>query len=449
MERIKETEIINWYNNKRRKPLVVWGARQVGKTYLVKNLFAKKHFRDYVYIDLKKDDDACRFFSQTANCDTYLSYIETRYGKRISNNTPLIFDEVQQCHQVLSALKYFCQDHPELPVIATGSMVRLSIRQHKDGLNSGFLFPVGNIDSMYIYPLTFEEYLINTNPVLKGKIEEAYVSKHPLKDYEHNLAMNLLHEFLTIGGLPEALNVFLEERSYVEASKVIKSVYSNYLSDMDTYNISAETILKTRNIYKNIFAQLNKGNKNFKISIIEKGKSNRDYFNAYQWLELAHITYRCRKLTGKVTLPLMEKDEGLFRLYLADEGLFAYQSNVNQSNFFVSEKRNTLSGIFYENYVADEFMAKGIPLYYWVGKQTHEFEFIVENNGLAIPIDVKKGSGKLNSLEDFRSTNPKGLAIKICNGNFGYDACNQILTIPHYATFLLGNDLAEGKIIGI
>ena len=129
MERIKLQEIKEWYHKKRRKPLVVWGARQVGKTYLVKTLFAEKYFKNnYIYIDLKKDDEARNYFSTTSDASKYLSYIEARYGKRVTEKSLLIFDEVQQCHQVLSSLKYFKQDYPHLPVIATGSMVRLSIK---------------------------------------------------------------------------------------------------------------------------------------------------------------------------------------------------------------------------------------------------------------------------------------------------------------------------------
>ena len=448
MERIKLQELKGWYNKKRRKPLMVWGARQVGKTYLVKKLFAEKEFNDFVYIDLKKDSEARSFFSTTSDAGRYLSYIEARYGKKISETLPLIFDEVQQCHQVLSALKYFKQDYPNLPVIATGSMVRLSIRheeqKQKKEETDEFLFPVGAIDSLHVYPLSFEEYLLNTNKVLLERIKTAYKNRQPLEQYEHELALEILYEYLTIGGLPEAVSVFLEEKSYVDAKQVIKEIYDNYLADMDTYNISNETILKTRNVYKNIFAQLNKENRNFKISQIEKGKSNRDYFNAYQWLELARIVYRSRKKTGKVNLPLMEEEEGSFRLYLSDIGMFTYQSKVNQADFFVKEKRNTLSGIFYEDYVAMEFVAKEIPLFYWAGNGSHEFEYIVENNGKILPIDVKKTGGKLNSLEAFRKVNPKSTAIKISANNYGYNAENDILTIPLYEVFLLAEELALG-----
>ena len=447
MERTKLKDLLLWYKNKRRKPLIVWGARQVGKTYLVKDLFAKKYFKDYIYIDLKKDDEARTYFSTTANADKYLSYIEARYGKKISNDLPLIFDEVQQCLNVLSSLKYFNQDHKDLPIIVTGSLVRLSIqREEKEkGKRDDFLFPVGQIDSIEVYPFNFEEYLLNTNKVLLDRIRMAYKNKKPLESYEHELAQNALYEFLAIGGMPEVISVFLDEKSYVDASSVRKEIYDNYISDMDTYNVSNETILKTRNIYKNIYNQLNKENKNFKITQIEKGRSNRDYFNAYQWLELAKVVYRSKKKTGKVTLPIIEDEEGSFRLYLSDPGMFAHQSKVSNVEFFTKDKMNTLSGVFYESYVADEFSCKGIPLYYWVGKNTNEFEFIVEHKGKILPIDVKKKNGKLNSLDGFRSFNAKSTAIKISSNNFGYDANNDILTIPLYEVFLLADDIINNN----
>lgn len=442
MERLKINELEKWLKSPYRKPLIVWGARQVGKTYLVKEIFAKRYFKDYVYIDLKKDDQSRNYFATTSDADKYITYIEARFAKKLTPETLLIFDEVQQCHQVLSSLKYFCQDHRELPVIATGSLVRLSIKQQEHKNNEGdFLFPVGKIDSITVYPVSFEEYLMNVNPVLLEIIRQAFLNVLPLDNAYHEMAMDLLHEYLTIGGLPEPLDIFIHSKSYVDATNVLKEVYKNYLGDMDTYNVSNETILKTRNVYKNIFSQLNKENKNFKISLVEKGKSNRDYFSAYEWLELAHVVYRYHNIKGHVTLPFREESSGLFRLYLADEGIFTFQSQVNQADFFVKDRRNTLSGVFYENYVACEFAAKEIPLYYWTGKQTHEFEFLVYSDGKIFPIDVKKKSGNMASLEEFRSINGNCQAIKISSNNFGYNKESNILTIPHYAVFLLAEDL--------
>ncbi len=287
---------------------------------------------------------------------------------------------------------------------------------------------------------------MNVNPMLLEMIQNSYKNKTQLQDVYHNMAMDLIHEYLIIGGLPEALEIFIQEKSYIDAIKIVKEVYENYLGDMSYYNVSNETILKTRNLYKNIFSQLNKENKNFKISVIEKGKSNRDYFNAYQWLELSHIIYRSKNVTGKITVPIMEKTDGLFRLYLSDPGIFTFQSKVNQTDFFVRDKRNTLSSIFYENYVACELVSKEIPLFYWTGKSTHEFEFIVYSNEKIYPIDAKKNKGNLNSLMEFKQFNPKTSAIKISANNFGYNKENDILTIPHYAVFLLAEDLKNGTL---
>lgn len=448
MERTYLDKILSWYQNKDgRKPLVIWGARQIGKTYLIKDMFAKNFTKDYVYIDLKKDQRAAEYFNETVNDENYLRFIESNYGKVISEECPLIIDEAQTVPNVLTSLKYFNQDHPELPVIVTGSMVRLSLQRANKASGESVMFPVGKINSLSMYPMGFEEYLLNANKPLLNRIKEAYYDRtKPLEKYEHELALDLLHEFLCIGGLPEVVDSFLKNHSYVEAKEILNELYENYIADMSLYNISDEMILKTRNIYKNIFAQLNKENKNFKIASIERGKSNRDYFGAYEWLDLAHVIYRSKRKEGKVTSPLLEEEGGLFRLYLFDCGLFTTGSHTLQSNFLFKENRDELSGVFYESYVADEFASKGIPLYYWTGKQQHEFEFIVDINGDICPIDVKKNKGSLNSLKDFREHNKKTTAIKISSNQLGYNEENDILTIPLYMAFLLADDIIQGKL---
>lgn len=440
MKRTKIAEIEKWFTSENRKPLILWGARQVGKTYLLKNEFAKK-FKDFVYIDLIKEDEARKFFDTTCDAKKYLEFIESRYNKKISNECPLIFDEVQVSLNVITSLKYFEQDFKNIPVIATGSMVRVAIKTNQ---KEDFLFPVGKINSIDIFPLTFDEYLLNVNENMIDKIRECYKEKVPMQKFEHNLLMEHLYKYLSIGGMPEALDIYIKNNSFVDANQVLNDIYDNYINDMSQYNVSNETLLKTRNIYNNIFNQLNKENKNFKISTIEKGKSNRDYFNAYEWLVMSKIVYKSYKLEGKITLPITRKEgQGLFRLYLSDEGLFTNQSKINRSDFFVKDNRNKLSGIFYENYVACELSAKNIELFYWCGKNDNEFEFIVEKNGEIIPIDVKKKKGRLNSLINYRSINSNKYAIKISANNFGYDEKNRIYTIPLYATFALAEDIAK------
>lgn len=447
MERLKLAEIETWYKNKNKEPLVVWGARQVGKTYLIKELFAEKYYKNnYIYVDLKKNEDIRKELDRSSDPKKYISYLEVRFNKKIDNNTLIIFDEVQESSNVFSSLKYFKQDYREIPVIMTGSMVRLAIKQFSKKKNSNFLFPVGCFTSITVYPLSFEEFLLNTNKTLLEKIKDDYNNSRASEDYIFNMGFEYLYKYLSIGGMPEVVDTYIRSESLLEANKKIESIYSNYLGDMSEFNVSNDMILKTMNIYKNIYSQLNKENKNFKISLVEKGRSNRDYFNAYQWLELANIIYRSNKKSDKVSYPLIEDSNGLFRYYLSDVGLFAYQSKVNVTSFIENNIQNTLSGIFFENYVADEFVSNDIPLFYWTGKNDNEFEFIVGSNGHIIPVDVKKGKKKINSIDNFRNHNKKHTVIKIAKNNYGYDDINQILTIPLYEVFMLAKDIKGNKL---
>ena len=442
MKRLLLDEVERWYEDSNRKPLLLCGARQVGKTYLLRNQFARK-FRNHVFIDFLKDEESRRFFSGTCDPQKYLEYIEARFDRKISNRCPLIMDEVQECPEAVVSLKYFCEDHRDLPVIASGSLVRLAINRMK--AKKEFSFPVGKVNVMNMYPMTFEEYLLNRSPSLLGIIRESYTSRSPMDRAYHEMALDRLYEYLAIGGMPEAVDRFISTGSYVETGKTISEVYGNYLADMSMYNVSNETILKTRNVYGNIFRQLNKENRNFKIGLIENGKSNRDYFNAYMWLELARVVYRSKRTEGRVSLPLADEEQGLFRYYLADQGMFVHQSRLPRSDFLVKDKRSTLSGIFYENYVADELKAKGIDLFYWTGKGSNGFEFMVQNGSYAVPIDVKKTGGKMGSLKAFRANNPRYTAVKISAGNYGYDPDTDILSIPLYQTFMLAEQLSRGE----
>jgi len=194
MERNSLQTLVEWNNNPRKKPLIVWGARQVGKTYLVKEIFAETYYKDnYIYVDFKKEDEIRCFCTETANANKIIEYISLFFGKQINENTLLIFDEVQECPNIISSLKYFCQDFRQIPVIATGSMVRIKIQRetHKRGAGEKdkFLFPVGKINQMTIYPMTFDEFLLNNNRILYDKVKEAYTKKLPLDRKIHELAM--------------------------------------------------------------------------------------------------------------------------------------------------------------------------------------------------------------------------------------------------------------------
>ena len=450
MERTALQKLTDWDSNKRKKPLIVWGARQVGKTYLILELFAKKYYPNrYVYVDCKKEDEIRAFCSGTANAEKIIEYISLRKGQQLNEQTLLIFDEVQECPNILSSLKYFCQDYREIPVIATGSMVRIKLQRetHKRGArdNDKFLFPVGKINQMTVYPMTFDEFLMNSNQMLFDAVQNAYERRQPLERQIHELVMEHVYQYLLVGGMPEAVEAYIDGGSLLESREILKVLYDNYLADMELYQASQESVLRSRALFQNIYRELNRESKNFSPGLIEEKSKTRDYATSIQWLTMAHVVNQSFQLKEHVTMPLMPDSDSSFRLFLGDIGMFSYQSGINAASFVSSERENTLSGIFFENFVANELIAKEHKLFYWRGKSSAELEFIVESDNRLYPIDVKKGRGTLNSLEKFSNHNKFEYAIKVSKNNYGYDREQKLLTIPLYFIPFVAKDLADGK----
>lgn len=449
MERIALQKLIDWNNNKRKKPLIVWGARQVGKTYLVQEIFAETYYKNnYVYVDCKKEDEIREFCSETANAEKIINYISLRKGKQINEKTLLIFDEVQECPNIISSLKYFCQDFREIPVIATGSMVRIKLQRetHKRGAKESnkFLFPVGKINQITIYPMSFDEFLMNSNEMLYQVIKEAYKNRQPLDAQIHELAMEQVYKYLLVGGMPEAVEAYIDGDNLLEAREILKALYDNYLSDMELYQASQEAVLRSRVLFQNIYRELNKESKNFSSGLIEEKSKTRDFATSVQWLTMAHVVNQSFQLKEHITMPLMPDNESNFRLFLGDIGMFSYQSGINAASFISGERENTLSGIFFENFVANELVAKEHKLFYWRGKASAELEFVIESDNKLYPIDVKKGRGTLNSLKKFSNHNKFEYAIKVSKNNYGYNPEQKLLTIPFYFIPFAAKDLADG-----
>ena len=454
MERIALQKLIDWDKDKRKKPLIVWGARQVGKTYLVKEIFAETYYKNnYIYIDCKKEDEIREFCSETANAEKIIEYISLRKGKQINEKTLLIFDEVQECPNIISSLKYFCQDYREIPVIATGSMVRIKLQRetHKRGPNENdkFLFPVGKINQITVYSMTFDEFLMNSNKILYNAIKKAYEDKQPLDSQIHELALEQVYKYLLIGGMPEAVEAYIEDNNLLESREILKVLYDNYLADMELYQASQEAVLRSRVLFQNIYRELNKESKNFSPGLIEEKSKTRDFATSIQWLTMAHIVNQSFQLKEHITMPLIPDSESNFRLFLGDIGMFSYQSGINAASFISSERENTLSGIFFENFVANELIAKEHKLFYWRGKSSAELEFIIESDNKLYPIDVKKGRGTLNSLEKFSNHNTFEYAIKVSKNNYGYNPEQKLLTVPFYFIPFVSKDLADGTMTTI
>lgn len=449
MERKYLIDLINWDNDKNRKPLLVLGARQVGKSYLIEELFAKKYYKDkYLRIDCSDDKKFVEFVNENSSLDDTLVYLSLNYNFVPDGEHLLIIDEAQECLPIIKMMKHFCERKRNIPLIVSGSLVRIKIsRLNKN--NEGFLFPVGKINMLYIFPLTFDEFLFNYDKNVYKYVKEHFENDIPIGSQEiHNNFLDIFKEYLFVGGMPEVVDVYLKNKNDKVSAikKVIKNldeIYETYLSDMELYQASRESIVRTQMIFKNIYSQLNKENKNFKYSLIESGLRNRDMLNPLAWLITSNIVIESSLLKERVTTPLTVSDENMMRLYLSDMGLFTYQSKANASDFLLNTK-NTLSGIFFENYIASELHARRIKLFYWKGKRNSELEFLININSSAVPIEVKKGRGSISSLEEYKLHNTLTFAIKVSSNQYGYDSKNKILTIPfYYFSFYLNKTFSK------
>ncbi len=437
MERKYLANLLEWMNDEDRKPLMVWGARQVGKTYLIEELFAKVYFKGkYLRIDLSDDNDFVDFVTKNDNLNKTLEYIELHYDFTPNQDHLLFFDEAQECPAIIKMMKQFCEKRRDIPLIVSGSLVRIKINRDNKKTNKRFLFPVGEINQLYVFPLTFDEFLLNFSKRKYDFIKKHFEDKTPIDAKIHEELMDDFRTYLFVGGMPEVCDVFLKNkedkiRAFKKVEMKIKEIYDDYLDDMSLYQTSTESTIRSRLIYRDIYRQLNKENKNFKVSQTIDKLKNRDVINPLFWLTTANVVYESWNLKEKITVPLMKEDDSLYRIYLSDMGMFTYQSGLNAITF-LKDKDNALSGVYYENYVAIELSARRIGLFYWKGKRNHEMEFVIDEGGAIIPIDVKKGRDSLGSLVEFRNHNKNDLAIKISSNQYGYDKTKKILTLPFY-----------------
>lgn len=448
MERKYLSFLTSWLNNPMRKPLLVYGARQVGKTTLIYELFGKTHFNKLIYIDFKIDVAERVFIKNNVDARKIVQFLSIRNNMEIDANTLIIFDEIQECISCLTSLKYFEQFYKDVPIIASGSLIRTKLKQmeyngsnikldpeidanNQDG-NNNYMFPTGKIDILNMYPMTFNEYLKARNEKLYDYLSNAYKNKDILDDEIHRLALNSVYEYIALGGMPEVVDTYIKTGSYFSATSQLKNLYSNYLNDFPLFQISQETINRTRNIFDNIFLQLNKDNKNFKISLIEKNKRYRDYMYPFDWLETGKIINKSHLLKETVHLPLRQSDESLYRVYTCDPGLLSLQTGLSIDNIITNINKNDYRGLLFENFVAIILADYNIPLFYWCGKSSSELEFLITINDSIIPIDVKKGDKKLASLANYRNHNKNEYAIKVSSNKYGYNNDIKLLTLPLY-----------------
>lgn len=437
-------KLIAWKSSRNRKPLLLSGARQTGKTYIVRK-FGKEYFEDIIEINFERNDEFKNIFNGSLEPKQIIVNLENYFGRRIfPEKTLLFFDEIQSCPSAVTSLKYFFEDANEYFIIGAGSLLGVAISRNFN--NKKFSFPVGKIESLRMYPMNFEEFLIAMKEdILIETIKECYKNNEMMPKLLHDKALKLYRDYLVIGGMPETVKEFINTGSYIASIKIVNQIYDDYLSDMPKYAGGNEAI-KNKNCYDSIAKQLLKINKNFKYSEVQKGKNAQYFGSSIDWLINTGIALKS-KLLDQTSLPLdFHTSEFLFRIYLSDVGLFRYKANLKINNILDIEYRDDMTGILAENYVACELASYGIPLYYWTGKENVEIEFMVEYNNKCTPLEVKAGKRVTSkSLDVYKNHHKVDFVFRTSQKNFGMN--DEIKSIPLYAIFCIAKELFETDIM--
>lgn len=423
--------LIEWKNNPYRKPLILQGARQVGKTYSILE-FGRNNYENVAYFNFETNPSIGKTFEESLE-PGYLIPILSRIANQtiVREKTLIFFDEVQLCERAITSLKYFCENAPEYHVIVAGSLLGLAVGREK------YSFPVGKVDMKTLYPMDFEEFLLALNEEsLVTQIQNCYDNNTQMPHAVHEAAMNYYRQFLVVGGMPDCVDKFVETKDYVLIRHIQKTILASYLNDMSKYNRENE-IKKTRLVYDNITVQLSKKNTRFQYKLIKKGGRASEFENAIEWLTLSGIATRIYQVEQAVKPLENYRNIDSFKTYVSDVGLLCAKKDVVAEDvLYLSEELNDFKGGMTENFVCCQLIANGYTCYYWLSLRGAEVDFIIQRAGKIIPVEVKSAENtKAKSLSVYIKTYKPEYSIKISGKNFGFE--NGIKTIPLYATFCL------------
>jgi predicted AAA+ superfamily ATPase len=412
-------------------PLLVYGARQVGKTYIMRE-FGARHYKNVAYFNLETNQTVSSYFAGNIEPAHILRFLEAESQERIiPGDTLVIFDEIQSCPRALTSLKYFNEIIPEYHIIGAGSLLGVAINR------DNYSFPVGNVDSVTMFPLDFEEYLWALGEeILCGEIKGAFASNEALPLALHEKALGLYRQYLIIGGMPRAILEFVETKSLLTVPGVQSKIINDYIADMAKYATNTESV-KIRAAFNSIPVQLAKDNKKFQYKYAQKGGTSAIFGTSIEWLEFAGVVLKCQKIEQAFMPIPVYCDPSSFKLYMGDVGLLTMKSGISQASVLsAGEIDNTFLGAVSENYVAQVLHSKGYGLYYWATDGQSEIDFVLQKNDEIISVEVKTGTRtKSKSLDMFVTKYRSAYSIRISAKNFGFE--KNIKSVPLYAVFCI------------
>jgi predicted AAA+ superfamily ATPase len=422
IERQIQQNLIDWKNSSNRKPLIVQGARQVGKTWLLKT-FGREEFENFAYFNFEEQPELKQFFSTSKDVSRIIQNLSLVFGKAISpGKTLIIFDEIQECNDALNSLKYFCENAPEYAVVSAGSLLGIT-------LSRGASFPVGKVDFLTVYPLSFNEFLLADDHSLASYLDQ--IDKIvPIPDIFFNRLIEKFKMFFISGGMPEAVVALLEGKDVGLTQQVLSNILKAYMLDFSKH-IENKDIPKLGYIWSSIPSQLARENKKFLYQTVKTGARAREYEDSLLWLSQAGLVYRVFRNT-KPALPLTIYDDlSAFKIYLLDVGLLRRLSlldpvAIKEGNRLFVEFKGALS----ENYVLQSLIHQfENPPRYWTSGNKAEIDFIIQYENSIIPVEVKSdNSVKGKSLSLYNKEFQPEIRIRYSLKNLKTD--DRLLNIP-------------------
>lgn len=420
-----------WKESIHRKPLILQGARQVGKTYSVLE-FGRNHYENVAYFNFESNPKLADTFEESISPDYLIPILSHIAGQTIiKEKTLIIFDEVQLCERALTSLKYFCEEAPEYHIVVAGSLLGVAVNRER------FSFPVGKVDMKTLYPMDLEEFMLALGEdVLVDKIKECFANDTPMPSALHDSAMNIYRQYLVVGGMPECVMHYVNTKDHILVRHTQSNILASYLNDMSKYN-NLNEIKKTRLVYDNITVQLSKKNTRFQYKLVKKGGRASEFENAIEWLTLSGIVSQIYKVE-QIHKPLENyRDIDAFKIYVSDLGLLCAKKELMPNDvLYMVEEINDFKGGMVENYVNSQLVINGYTTYYWESARVAEVDFIIQREGKIIPIEVKSADNtRAKSLNIYMEAYKPDYAIKLSAKNFGFEDNKK--TVPLYAAFCI------------
>lgn len=420
-----------WETDKTKEPMMVVGARQVGKTWLIRE-FCKENYRDYVYVNFELDPSMESVFAGSLEPEAIIENLEIVTGKSIDPGVALFFDEIQKCERAIMSLKYFCEGETNYRVICAGSLLGVKLNRYDSS------FPVGKVRIEKMFPMDFEEFLIAAGEEkLRNKIGDSCRLMQPLPEAVHEKALKLFQCYLYVGGMPRCVAGFLDGECKVTAfdRSIQENLLMAYAADMNKYTISAAESIKIGEVFASVPRQLARENPKFKYKDVRPNANKRDFYGALDWLVAAQLVYKVVKVDYPQSPLKVYTDEGMFKVYLSDVGLLASASGIALKDI-QPETENMYKGMLTENYVIQELNSRGIMTYYYKPDAGMEIDVLLDLDGSIVPVEVKSGRHvRSTSLKNYDEKNHPSEMIRLSYKNFS--VTDRLKSVPLYALFAL------------